>query len=257
MALKIFIFMMGSVVGSFLNVCIHRLPRSESIVYPPSHCVNCNNRLRWYDNIPFLSYIFLRGRCRFCARTISPRYFIVELATAFLFLAFFISFGLSAKFILMAALASMLVAATFIDFDFQIIPDSITVSGMIAGIIAAYIFPSLLGEVSRQKALIDSLLGVLAGGGSIYLIGVLGTIAFKKDAMGGGDVKLMAMIGAFLGWKMALLVFFIAPFFGAFVGIILKTKYKIETIPYGPYISLAAIIVIFWGNKILNCLFLY
>ncbi|MBU4376965.1 MAG: prepilin peptidase [Candidatus Omnitrophica bacterium] len=257
MGLKIFIFIMGSVVGSFLNVCIHRLPRNESIVYPPSHCVNCNNRLHWYDNIPFLSYIFLRGRCRFCARTISPRYFIVELTSALLFLALFISFGSSEKFAFMALLVSALIAATFIDFDFQIIPDSITVSGIIIGLIAAYIFPSIFGEISRQKALINSLLGVLVGGGSIYLIGVLGTIAFKKDAMGGGDVKLMAMIGAFLGWKMALLVFFIAPFFGAFVGIMLKVKYKIETIPYGPYISLAAIIVIFWGDRILSYLFLY
>lgn len=256
MVLKIFIFIMGSIAGSFLNVCIHRLPRNESIIYPPSHCVNCNNRLYWYDNIPFLSYIFLRRRCRFCGRPISSRYFIVELVSALLFLALFMSFGLSVQFVLMAALASALIAAAFIDLDFQIIPDSITVSGILAGLAASYFFPSAFGEINGQKALLNSFLGVMTGGGSIYLVGVLGTMAFKKDAMGGGDVKLMAMIGSFLGWKMALLAFFIAPFFGAFAGIILKIKYKIETIPYGPYISLAAIIVIFWGEKILNCLFM-
>lgn len=254
---KVFIFILGSVVGSFLNVCIYRLPRGESIAYPPSHCAHCNNRLYWYDNIPFLSYIFLRRRCRFCRRVISHRYFIVEFITALLFLAFFISFGPGAKLVLMAAFASALVAAAFIDFDFQIIPDSITVSGIIAGLIGAYLFPSVLGEISRQKAFFNSIFGILAGGGSIYLTGVLGTIAFKKDAMGGGDVKLMAMIGAFLGWKMALLVFFIAPFFGAFAGIILKAKYKIETIPYGPYISLAAFITILWGEKFLGYIFSY
>ncbi len=257
MLLKTFIFIFGSVVGSFLNVCIHRLPRNESIVYPPSHCVHCNNRLYWYDNIPFFSYLFLRGRCRFCRRVISPRYFLVEFLTALLWLLFFMTFGFGAKFILMAALGSALIAATFIDFDFQIIPDSITAAGMIIGIAGMSFFPAAIGEATHQKAFLNSLLGALAGGVSIYLIGFLGTIAFKKEAMGGGDVKLMAMIGAFLGWKMVLLVFFIAPFFGAFVGTILKLKYKIETIPYGPYISLAAIIVIFWGDKILNYLFLY
>src|SRR3990167_5650315 len=108
MALKIFIFILGSITGSFLNVCIHRLPRSESIIYPPSHCVHCNNRLYWYDNIPFLSYLFLLGKCRFCGRMISPRYFLVEFLTALLWLLLFITFTLSAKFILMAALVSAL-----------------------------------------------------------------------------------------------------------------------------------------------------
>ena len=144
-----------------------------------------------------------------------------------------------------------------IDFDFQVIPDSITIGGIVIGILAMFLFPAAIGEASRQKALFNSLLGALIGGGSIYLIGVLGTMAFKKEAMGGGDVKLLAMIGAFLGWKMVLLVFFIAPFFGAFAGTILKLKYKIETIPYGPYISLATFIVIFWGERILRYIFLY
>jgi leader peptidase (prepilin peptidase) / N-methyltransferase len=256
MLFKLFIFIMGSIIGSFLNVCIYRLPRGESIVFPSSHCTHCNNSIHWFDNIPFFSFIFLRGKCRFCARPISPRYFLVELMTALLWLTLFTSFGFTPKFFLAGVLVSALIAATFIDFEFQIIPDVITISGIAAGLIAAFSFPSFLGEPTRYAALLDSFLGVIAGGGSTYLIGVLGKMAFKKDAMGGGDVKLMAMIGAFLGWKFALIVFFIAPFFGAFVGMMLKIRYKVEVIPYGPYLSLAAIIVIFWGDKILNYLFL-
>ncbi|MDD5680648.1 MAG: prepilin peptidase [Candidatus Omnitrophica bacterium] len=247
---------MGSIVGSFLNVCIYRLPRGESLVFPSSHCVYCNHNIYWFDNIPFFSYIFLRGRCRFCRRPISPRYFLVELLTALLWLTLFMVFGLTPKFFCTGALASALVISTFIDFEFQIIPDVITISGMLAGLIAAVLFPSILAEPTWKKALLNSFLGVIAGGGSTYLIGVLGKMAFKKDAMGGGDVKLMGMIGAFLGWKFALLVFFIAPFFGSFIGIILKIRNKVDIIPYGPYISLATIIVIFWGAKILNYLFL-
>ncbi len=248
---------MGSVIGSFLNVCIYRLPREESLVFPGSHCVHCNNRIHWFDNIPFISYIMLGGRCRFCHRLISPRYFLVELLTGFLWLALFINFRLTPEFFLMGTLISALIAATFIDFEFQIIPDVITISGIFAGLIAAVLFPSILTAHTWKEALLDSFLGVAAGGSSTYLIGVLGKTAFKKDAMGGGDVKLMAMIGAFLGWKFALLVFFMAPFFGAFIGIIIKIRYKVDMIPYGPYLSLAAVIVIFWGEKILNHLFLY
>ena len=254
---KVFVFIMGSIVGSFLNVCIYRLPRGESLVFPDSHCVHCNNRIHWFDNVPFFSYLALRGRCRFCRRPISPRYFLVELLTALLWLTFFVTFGLTPKFFMLGLLGSALIVSTFIDFEFQIIPDVITISGIFAGLIVAFSFPSALNAATRQAALLNSFLGVIAGGGSIYLIWVLGKMAFKKDAMGGGDVKLMAMIGAFLGWKLALLIFFIAPFFGAFVGIMLKMRHKIDVIPYGPYISLATVIVIFWGNKILNCLFLY
>lgn len=255
--LNLFVFIMGSIIGSFLNVCIYRLPRGESLVFPGSHCVHCNNRIQWFDNIPFLSYLALRCRCRFCRRPISLRYFLVELLTALLWLALFMNFGAAPKFFLLGILGSALIVSTFIDFEFQIIPDVITISGIFAGLIAAFSFPSLMDAATRQAALLNSFFGIIAGGGSIYLTGVFGKMAFKKEAMGGGDVKLMAMIGAFLGWKYVLLIFFIAPFFGACSGIILKMRYKIEVIPYGPYLSLAAIIVIFWGRNILNYLFWY
>jgi leader peptidase (prepilin peptidase)/N-methyltransferase len=180
---------------------------------------------------------------------------LVELLAALLWLALFIKFKWTPTFFFTGILASVLIAATFIDFEFQIIPDAVTISGIFAGPAIAFLFPSFLNEASRAAALLDSLLGIIAGGASTWLTAILGRMAFKKDAMGGGDVKLMAMIGAFLGWKLALLVFFIAPFFGAAAGIALKIRRKIDIIAYGPYISFAAIIAIFWGADILGLLF--
>jgi len=257
MLVKIFIFIIGSIIGSFLNVCIYRLPRGESIVFPSSHCVHCNNRICWFDNIPFLSYLFLRGKCRFCARPISFRYFTVEFITAALLLTFYVFFGLSPAFFFLSLLGAALIVSTFIDFEHQLIPDVITIPGIFIGLLAGLLFPSILGEARPAAAVLNSFTGVLAGGGSIYLMGVLGKLAFKKEAMGGGDVKLMAMIGAFIGWKLVLLVFFLAPFFGALVGIIIKIKEKKDIIPYGPYLSLATIISILWGARLLNYLFPY
>lgn len=204
-----------------------------------------------------MSYLNLRGKCRFCARPISFRYFVVEFLTALLLLAFYVFFGLSAKFFVFSILGAALVVSTFIDFEHQLIPDVITLPGIFVGLAASALFPSILGEVKAAGAILDSLAGILVGGGSIYAMGVLGKMAFKKEAMGGGDVKLMAMIGAFLGWKLVLLTFFLAPFFGTAVGIIVKIKEKKDIIPYGPYLSLATIIAILWGDRILSWLFFY
>ena len=167
-------------------------------------------------------------------------------------LALFIKFGVSAKFFLFYVVTAGLIISTFIDFEYQIIPDSISISGIFLGLIAAAIFPSLMEADTRLLALGRSFMGAVVGGGSIYAIGVLGSIVFKKDAMGCGDVKLMAGLGAILGWKLVLVIFFLAPCFGSVIGIIEKVKYKRETIPYGPYLSLAAMIAIFWGEKILR-----
>ncbi len=251
----IFVFILGSIVGSFLNVCIWRLPKEESVVTPRSHCVNCRKPIYWYDNVPFLSYVFLGGKCRFCKAKISFRYFLVELLTAGMFVWFFSVFGISVKFFVYTALCCGLIVATFVDFKYQIIPDEITLGGLIVGLLVSVVFPGLHGVSSHWNSLLISLGGMLAGGLSIYLIGLLGAAVFKKEAMGGGDVKLMAMIGSFIGWKLVLLVFFLAPFFGSAVGIILKLKYKVEHIPYGPYLSLATLICIFWGEDILRWLF--
>ena len=250
----IFVFMFGSIVGSFLNVCIYRLPKGRSIIVPGSHCPNCNAKIRWYDNIPILSYIFLSGKARCCKARISLRYFIVEALTAAAFLVFFISYGMTAKFLAYCILVSGLIVATFVDFEIQEIPDEVSLGGLVAGLALSVAFPSILNEVTRLNGFINSSLGALAGGSMIYAMGMLGEFAFKKEAMGGGDVKLLAMIGSFLGWKLTILTFFIAPAFGAVVGIILKIKEGKETIPYGPYLSLATVVSIFFGEKILKLL---
>ena len=149
-------------------------------------------------------------------------------------------------------LVSGLIVITFIDLEFQLIPDSISLVGIFVGIILSVIFPGLQGAFTWQRGFLNSLLGAIAGSGLIYLAGVLGKLAFKKESMGGGDVKLMAMLGAFLGWKMAILIFFLAPFFGAPIGIYVKFVKKEDIIPYGPYISLASFVAMVWGHKILS-----
>jgi leader peptidase (prepilin peptidase) / N-methyltransferase len=249
------IFIFGLVLGSFLNVCIYRLPREESIINPSSHCPECKAPIRWHDNIPVLSYIFLKGKCRFCKFPISPRYITVEILTAVLLLLAYIMFGVGLKFFIYSTLFCALIIAAFVDFKYQIIPDEVTYTGMILGLAFSLFYPSLQGASVWYMGLLNSASGLLAGGVSIYLTGVVGQMIFKKEAMGGGDVKLMAAIGAFLGFKYVLLVFFMAPFFGSVVGIIMKLKYKIEVIPYGPYLSLATVIVALWGRNILGYLF--
>lgn len=254
MTVKLLVFILGAIVGSFLNVCIHRIPKRESIIAPGSHCPHCRVAIHWYDNIPIVSFILLLGRCRACRTKISLRYPIVEFLAASLILLFFVSFGLSEKFFAYAILVSGLIVATFVDFAIQEIPDEVSLGGLTIGLILSVVFPALFGETSRLWSFSNSVLGALAGGVSIYLTGIVGEFVFKKEAMGGGDVKLMAMIGAFLGWKLVLLTFFIAPFFGAGVGIYMKLKYGNDTIPYGPYLSLGAMVAILWGNHILRFL---
>lgn len=252
---KIFVFIFGSIVGSFLNVCIYRLPKGKSIVVPGSHCPNCGARIHWFDNIPILSYIILGGKARCCKARISLRYIVVEVLTALAFLVLFLFFGASAKFFAYIILICALIIATFVDFEIQEIPDEVSIGGLAAGLALSAIFPSILNEPSRIHGFLNSFLGAFAGAATIYAMGILGEFAFKKEAMGGGDVKLLAMIGSFIGWKMALLTFFIAPLFGSIVGIILKIRQGKDIIPYGPYLSLAAVIVMLWGDRILKLLF--
>ncbi len=252
---KIAAFIFGSIVGSFLNVCIYRLPKGRSVIIPGSHCPNCTQAIYWYDNIPILSYIFLCGRARCCKAKISFRYFIVEVLTASASLLLFSVFGLTPKFFAYAVMVSGLIIATFVDFEIQEIPDEISIGGLAIGLILAVAFPSILNEATRLNGFLNSFFGALAGGGMIYAMGMAGEFAFKKEAIGGGDVKLLAMIGAFVGWKFVILTFFMAPLFGSVVGIALKIRYGKEVIPYGPYLSLAAISSIFFGDRILSLLF--
>ncbi len=266
MIAKIIVFIFGSVMGSFLNVCIHRMPKSESVVWPRSHCPKCHKRIPGYDNIPFISFILLKGRCRFCKEKISLRYPLVELLTALLFLVFFMRYGLSYNFFFYVVLACALIIATFVDIGHRIIPDEVSIGGMLLGFILSSVRGVNLNPAAFSfKPLFSSLTGILVGAGVIYLTGWFFDLVYFKllknppingesESIGFGDVKLLAMIGAFLGWQRALLTFFIAPFFGAVIGVINLITKKDHTLPYGPFLSLAALISIFWANKILSFL---
>ena len=248
------VFVVGSVLGSFFNVCIHRMPQSESVVFPRSYCPRCKKGIFWYDNVPFLSYLFLRGRCRFCHEPISFQYFLVEALTASSFLILHRAFGLSGHFFIYASWFGALIVASFIDLEHQIIPDEISLGGLAAGLIVSILYPPLHGSPTRWLSLWHAAIGSLVGGGAIYLIGLFGNFVFKKESMGGGDVKLLAMVGSILGWRLTLLAFFIAPFFGSVVGITLKIRKGAEIIPYGPFLSLGSIVALFWGDSILTYL---
>lgn len=264
MIAKIFVFIFGSIVGSFLNVCIHRMPKSESIVWPRSHCPKCQKRIPGYDNIPFISYILLKGRCRFCQEKISLRYPLVELLTALLTVALFNRFGLSYGFFLYIVMLWGLIIATFVDIPHRIIPDEVSIGGMIIGLIMVSVTGFSLSPLKFTfSPMLESVKGIIAGGGIIYLTGMLFDLVYFKllkhpaingetESMGGGDVKLLAMIGAFMGWQMAILTFFLAPFLGIVVGIINLATKKDHTIPYGPFLSIAALVTLFWSDKIIS-----
>ncbi|MFH1338353.1 MAG: prepilin peptidase [Candidatus Omnitrophota bacterium] len=263
---KVLIFVLGSIVGSFLNVCIYRLPKQESVVKPRSHCPKCKKQIPWYDNIPFISYIILRGKCRFCEQRIPFRYFLVELITAGVFLLFYVNYGLGFNFIYFALLACLLIIATFVDITHRIIPDEISIGGIVVGLTFNIIKPCLLPANYYLLPVWDSLLGILAGGGIIFITGKTfdliyfkllkkGPVDGETESMGGGDVKLLAMIGAFLGWKAAVLTFFLAPFLGAAVGIVNLVVKKQHTVPYGPFLSTAAFISLFWADAIIRLIF--
>lgn len=264
----IVVFIFGALIGSFLNVCIHRMPLSKSVVWPSSHCPKCEKRIPWYDNIPFFSYLSLGGKCRFCKEKISLRYPAVELLTAIFFVLLFNRFGLTPSFFFYLVFVCGLIIATFVDIAHRIIPDEISLGGIVVGFVL-----SLAKGISfsplhyNYKPMLNSLSGIIIGGGIIYLTGFLFDLVYFKllkrppiqgetESMGGGDVKLLAMIGAFLGWKRAILTFFIAPFLGAAIGLINLLVKKDHTIPYGPFLSIGALIALFWSDKIVALLFL-
>jgi len=251
----IFIFIFGSVVGSFLNVCIVRMPKEESVVVPRSHCVHCKKTIPWYDNIPLISFFLLKGECRFCKAKISMRYVFVELITALSFLGFYLFFGLEAILWPYLVMLSGFIVATFVDIEHRIIPDEVTLGGAVAGLLFSLLIPQLHQTDQHLIGGLRSLIGILIGGGSIYVMGLIGDFIFKKESMGGGDVKFMAMVGAFLGWKLALLAFFIAPFFGAIVGIVIKIRTKESLIPYGPFLVIGSLISLFFSKDILYWIF--
>lgn len=263
----IIVFILGLIVGSFLNVCIYRIPiKGLSINFPRrSFCPRCLTYIRWYDNIPILSFLLLKGRCRHCKCAIPLRYSTVELLSGLIFVVLFwlilnkynLDFNrhfssILPFFFVQAFICSMLLIATFIDIDYRIIPNEITYTGIIIGIITSYL-PGMQWDVSgRITMLISPLLswfiGVVVGGGLIYFIGVFGKIIFRKEAMGFGDVKLLAMIGGFYGWRCSVVVLFTACLFGAVCGIINWLSTRDRYIPFGPFIALACFATIFFKD---------
>lgn len=250
--LGFFVFILGSMVGSFLNVCIHRLPQGESIVQPGSHCPSCKKAIAWHDNIPLASFIMLRAKCRACNAKISPRYFAVELLNGLIWFALWFYFGLSAQFLGGVILFSILLAVTFTDMETGLIPDKLNWAGAIAGLALSALFPEIQNRTVWYHGLLASFLGLLAGGGVLYLVGMLGDWIFKKETMGGGDIKLLAMMGAFLGVQKILFVFFMAPIPAAPIALVLKLTRKAETIPYGPYLALAGACFYVAGDPIMG-----
>ncbi|GBC59620.1 prepilin peptidase [Desulfonema ishimotonii] len=241
------VFIFGLCIGSFLNVCIYRIPASKSIVSPPSACPACGYQLRFYDNIPVLSYLFLRGKCRKCGISISPRYPIVELLTGLFATGVFLKFGMTPETPVYFFFIATLLAITFIDIDHQIIPDIISLPGIPVFFLAAFALPS----VTWQAALI----GILVGGGVLYAIAWVYHFITGKDGMGGGDIKLLAMIGALLGWKGVLFTIFVSSAVGTIVGVtvMLYTRKNMKlAIPYGPFLAIGAITYIFSGPRIID-----
>lgn len=349
-ALVMFVF--GSVVGSFLNVCIYRLPLGLSVVSPPSHCPHCKYAIPWFLNVPLLTWVSLGGKCKNCRAPISPRYFLVELLTALAFLSCWLGFGRESAWLTLAyaVLLSGLIVATFIDFEHFIIPDEITLSGMAAGVVISLLLPSLHGQALITGSMKESILGLLVGAGLIYAILRAGKLLFgrqrlafpghtrivfsethvhlpdrdvpyeelfyrksdavilqaqtvelidrgyrnvrvrlallgrkleigdevldpetcqhmevvtselvlPREAMGLGDVKFMAAIGAFLGWQAVIFSLMLSSMIGAAVGvglIVVGRREWSSRLPYGPYIALAATIWVFAGKAILNYFF--
>jgi len=344
-------FVFGSIVGSFLNVCIHRLPLGQSVISPPSHCPHCKYSIPWYLNIPLVTWLYLRGKCRNCGAPISIRYFLVELLTALTFMSCWLAFGRQSAWLALvyALFLAGLIVATFIDFELMIIPDEITVGGMVAGFVCSFLLPGLHEQTSVFGSLRQSVLGIVAGAGIIYFFlrggklvfgrqkvtlpadtkiifsetavhlpdkeipyedlfyrqsdvitlhartvelvdrcykdvrvrltpatlrigeeelnpeeephmeAVSTEIVFPREAMGFGDVKFMAAIGAFLGWKAVIFSLALSSFIGGFlVGlplVLLRRRELSSRLPYGPYIALAAAIWIFEGKPLVALFF--
>ncbi|HSA58943.1 MAG TPA: prepilin peptidase [bacterium] len=249
---SLWVLLLGLLVGSFLNVCIYRLPRGLSVISPRSHCPNCGHFLRWYDNIPLLSYLWLRGRCRFCRWAIPLRYPLVEALTAVLSFLIYAKFGLgSAYAFYFLLLAAPLVAVAFIDLAHKIIPDVISLPGIAAGIAATLV----LSGLPIPAALIKSLWGILAGGGVLFAISWTYEKLRSREGIGGGDVKLAAMLGAFFGWKGVFVILLLASLLGSVTGLLLvvaRRQGAQSAVPFGPFLAAGALLYLFAGHDIVR-----
>lgn len=245
------VILLGAVVGSFLNVCIYRIPRGESLVFPASRCPQCGCGISWHDNVPIVGYFLLRGRCRHCRQPISGRYPLVEFLSAVLALTAYVKFGFSLALPVVFLFLAAVIVIVFIDIEHQIIPHEIVLPGIPVFLLASVFIMGV--------PWLDSFLGIMVGIGILYLIALYYEQLTGNEGMGGGDVNLMAMFGAFLGWQSLLFILMIASVTGAAVGIFLmirrgeSLKYAV---PFGPFLSLGAVLYLFWGRDLMKS-FLY
>ena len=237
---------LGLVFGSFLNVVIHRLPRRRSVVSPASHCPACAQPIGWRDNIPLVSYLLLRARCRHCGVRISARYPLVELATAAAFAATYLAFGWTPLLAVRLIFAAAMIALFAIDLEHQILPDKITLPGIVLGLVFALFLPPGI----RSAAI-----GLLVGGGFLWLVGEMYYRFAGEEGMGGGDVKMLAMIGTFLGWPLTILTLVLSSVVGSAIGlgvIVLRRGSLKSALPFGTFLALSGIIASIWGEQILD-----
>jgi leader peptidase (prepilin peptidase) / N-methyltransferase len=252
--LSVFAFAMGAMVGSFLNVVIHRYPIEESIVFPPSRCPACRARIRWFDNVPILAWLWLRGRCRDCRAPISPRYPLVELANALFYLAIFLHTGPTPGFFLIAAFVSMIIVLIYIDAEIQILPDVVDLPGIAVGIaIGALALGNWYPALVLSSSIVDALAGALVGAAVIVaVIGVYWLIR-RVEGMGQGDIKMLAMIGAGLGWRAVPGVLLLAAVCGSLIGVpaALRSERGMQLpLPFGVFLGLATLAVVFFGQTL-------
>lgn len=246
--LQLLLFVTGLSIGSFLNVVIYRLPRNKSVIWPRSYCPSCEKLIPFYLNIPIVGYLILLGKCKFCGATISPRYLIIELISGLTVVGFFAYFGFNLQALAAVVLTLVLIPVFFIDFEHRIIPDVISIPGIVIGFGLSF--------VTAEPGWIGSLIGILLGGGGLLSLGLLGDYLFKKESLGGGDVKLAAMLGAFLGWQKVLFVFISSAMLGLIGAVIMMALSKkireTHQIPFGPFLAAAAVIALFFGDKLIS-----
>jgi leader peptidase (prepilin peptidase) / N-methyltransferase len=239
-------FILGTIIGSFVNVCVHRLPRRLSVIFPGSHCPACQQAISPWGNIPLLSYVALQGYCAACQSRISWRYPLLELACGLLYVFLYDQWSVSATSVIMAGFITALLVVSYIDMAYTFVPDAITLPGIVVGLgVSALVTPVGLG---------NALLGVALGGGIALFSALLGLMLFDSQGMGLGDVKLLAMIGAFLGWQAVIITIVLASISGACVGLVLiliKRKGRRESIPFGPFLALGAFLAAVWGESLI------
>src|SRR6266576_865413 len=254
--LQVFTFALGAVIGSFLNVCIARIPNDESIVHPPSHCPKCKAPIPFYGNIPLFSYVWLRARCRSCKESISPRYFIVELLMGLLALALYYRFGLSYEFFVGFVFVAVMIVISFIDLDVRIVPDVISLPGIVLGLLLSLVGYFAIGNASGiVPSPLSSVIGILAGGGFLLATAWIYEKITGVEGMGGGDIKLLAMIGAFLGWPSIPITLFFASLVGSVVGLacmMLTGAGRRLALPFAPFLCSGALLFIFFGEDLIR-----